>query len=406
MVRWLVDKVCPPRLGRGFRWLLASSWATNLSDGLALAAGPLLVASETSDPVLVAAAGMLQWLPWVLFGLHAGVIADRLDRRRLVVVVNLVRAGVLLVLASSVATGVVDVWVVLGAMFALGTAETLVDISGGTLLPMIVASDGLGVANARLSIGYRTFNQLAGPPIGAFLFAVGRAVPFAAQALLVVAGAVLVARIGSTTLPAPEVRTHVRSEIFEAARWLWNHKAIRMLTLTVMTFNVTFGSVLAIEVLYADQRLGLDAVGFGFLTTVQAVGGISGAAAYGWLEPRLGMANLMRIGLAIETTSHLVLALTTTPAVAMAVLCVFGAHESIWGTTEATIRQRAVPSALLGRVGSIYMLGLMGGLVVGAAIGGLLARTFGITSPFWFAFGGSIVILMTIWRRLGDIAAA
>ena len=91
----LVDAISPPRLGRSFRWMLASSWVSNIGDGISLAAGPLLVASETSDPLLVALAALLQRLPWLLFGLHAGVLADRVDRRLIVVTVDLARAAVL-----------------------------------------------------------------------------------------------------------------------------------------------------------------------------------------------------------------------------------------------------------------------------------------------------------------------
>src|SRR6188474_2534072 len=105
----VVDLVAPPRMGAGFRWLLSSSWVTNLGDGIAVAAGPLLVASQTHDPLLVALAGLLQRLPWLLFGLHAGVIADRHDRRRIVIAVNVARALVLAVLALSIATEVVSV---------------------------------------------------------------------------------------------------------------------------------------------------------------------------------------------------------------------------------------------------------------------------------------------------------
>ena len=77
----ILDVVAPPRMGVGFRWLLASSWTSNLGDGIGLAAGPLLVASQTRNPVLVAMAALLQRLPWLLFGLWAGAIADRVDRR-------------------------------------------------------------------------------------------------------------------------------------------------------------------------------------------------------------------------------------------------------------------------------------------------------------------------------------
>ena len=88
-----LEAVAPRRLGTGFRWLLASSWVTNLGDGIALAAGPLLVASQTQRPFLVALAALLQWLPPLLFGLYAGALADRLDRRLIVVTVDLLRAS-------------------------------------------------------------------------------------------------------------------------------------------------------------------------------------------------------------------------------------------------------------------------------------------------------------------------
>lgn len=401
----LVDAVCPPRLGTGFRWLLSSSWISNLGDGIALASGPLLVASQTSDPVLVAAAGFLQRLPWVLFGLQAGVIADRHDRRRIVVLVNLARAAVLAVLAVSIVTDTVNVAVVLSAMFLLGTAETFADITTGTLLPMIVEHDDLGVANARLGVGHITVNQLAGPPLGAVLFAAGMASPFVAQAVFVALGAVLVGRVSLGAVPpAAETQRSMRAEIVDGARWLWHHPPVRTLTLTVLAFNVTFGSTLAILVLYSRERLGLGELGFGLLTTVGAVGGILGASSYGRLERRLGPATLMRMGLIVETCTHLTLALTRLPAVAMAILFVFGVHESVWATTVMTIRQKAVPTEFQGRVGSVYLLALMGGLVVGAAAGGVIARVWGITGPFWFAFVGSVVILVVIWRSLSQIA--
>lgn len=365
------------------------------------------MASQTSDPVLVAAAGLLQRLPWVLFGLHAGVLADRLDRRAIMVFANLARAAVLMLLAGAILTGSVTVWVVLVAMFLLGTAETFVDITAGTLLPMIVTPDQLGVANARLSVGHITMNQLAGPPVGAALFAAGVASPFVAQALLVTFGALILTRVPfGRQAPEPATGGSSWADIVEGARWLWNHGAIRTLTLTVLTFNVTFGATVAIEVLYAEQRLGLDEFGFGLLLTASAVGGIIGSSAYAPLERRLGMANLMRIGLLIETATHLTLALTTLPAVAMSVLVMFGVHESVWYVTVSTIRQRAVPADLQGRVGSVYMLALMGGLVVGSALGGVIARIWGITAPFWFAFVGSMLILALIWRRLDNIAHA
>jgi predicted MFS family arabinose efflux permease len=157
-------------------------------------------------------------------------------------------------------------------------------------------------------------------------------------------------------------------------------------------------------VLYATQRLGLGAVGFGLLTTFVAAGGIFGTASYDWLERHASLANIMRVGLVIETFTHLGLALTTTGWVAMAIMFVFGAHAFVWGTTSRAVRMRAVPMELQGRVGSLYSIAVYGGILAGQLVGGVVARLWGITAPFWFAFFGSAILLALIWRELGHIA--
>lgn len=402
----VMEAVLPARMGTPFRWLVASSWVSNLGDGISIAAGPLLIASQTSDPLLVAMAGLLQGLPWLLFGLFAGVLADRVDRRRLVVAVDLVRAGVLAVLAATVITGSVNVAVVLATMFVLGTAEVFADTTTGTLLPMVVAKADLGIGNARLSAGSLTMNNLVGPAVGAGLFAAGMAWPFVVQTVCTALGAMLVSRMVVPRLERPASRSHIRRDIGEGFRWTWGNKAVRTLTLTIVTFNVTYGAAWSVLVLYATERLDLGAVGFGLLSTVGALGGLAGTASYDWLERHASLASIMRVGLLIETFTHLGLALTTTGWVAMAIMFVFGAHAFIWGTTSRTVRMRAVPMELQGRVGSLYAIGVFGGIVAGQGLGGLIARIWGITGPFWFAFVGSAILLALIWRELAHIAHA
>jgi MFS family permease len=296
----LTEAVLPSRLGADFRWLLASSWATNLGDGIALAAGPLLVASLTRDAFLVSLAATVQWLPPLLFGLMAGALTDRLDRRLIVVVVDLTRAAVLVVLTLAVVTDHVPIAVALAALFVLGSAEVFADNSAQTLLPMLVHRDDLALANSRLQAGFITVNQLAGPPLGAALFAVGAAWAFGAQAVVVALGAVLVLRVA---LPPhgrdPHQSTHLRHDIAEGFRWVRHHPPVRTLVLTIFTFNITFGAAWSVLVLYATERLGLGAVGFGLLTTISAVGGLLGTVAYGWITRRLSLGNIMRIGLII-----------------------------------------------------------------------------------------------------------
>jgi hypothetical protein len=197
-----------------------------------------------------------------------------------------------------------------------------------------VRREDLGVANARLTSSVLLTNQLLGPPIGAFLFSVGVALPFAANAACFALGGLLVTRvvtdIAETATERAGAGRNLRAEMVEGFRWLMAHPPMRTLALTIVAFNVTYGAAWAVLVLYASERLGMDAVGFGLLTTAVAVGGIVGTASYSRLERRFSLADIMRVGLLIETFTHLVLALTTSPVVALVTMVVFGAHAFVW----------------------------------------------------------------------------
>jgi len=400
------EAVAPARLGQGFRWLLASTVVNNAGDGVAISAGPLLVASQTRDPFLVSMALLSEYLPALLFGVVGGVAADRFDRRGMVVAVNLGRAFVLAVLVATIISGTVTIAVVLVALFVLGTAETFADSASSTLIPSLVGREDLGIANARMQGAFVVMNQLVAPPIGAFLFAIGMALPFATNAAAFALGAVLVSRVVTSTKKEVEEGTSIRADMVEGIRWLVAHPPMRTLALTILTFNVTFGAAWSVLVLYAGERLGMNAVGFGLLSTAVAVGGIVGTVSYDRLERRFSLGDIMRVGLLIETSTHLWLALTTSPEVALATLAVFGAHASVWATTSTVVRQRAVPEELMGRVGGVYRVAIVGGLVIGTPIGGLLARTFGITAPFWFGFVGSALLVAVLWRQFDHILHA
>lgn len=407
-VTWIANVAVPARLGRAFRWLLSSSIVNNLGDGIVLAAGPLLLAAQTRDPFVVSLALLFHYLPALIFGVIGGGAADRFDRRRMVIVANIGRALVLTFLVVAIATGSASVVVILVAIFLLGTAETFADAASGTLLPSIVKSEDLGIGNARMQGAFILVNQLAGPPIGAFLFVVGMALPFATNAAAFLLGAVLISRIGSGVgqvrrAPA-DVARPFWSELADGVRWLADHAPMRTLSLTVFAFNVTYGAAWGVLVLYAAERLQMDAIGFGLLTTATALGGVVGTLAYGALERRFSLGDIMRVGLVIETATHLALALTTSSLVALAVMFAFGAHTFVWSTTSSVIRQRAVPNELLGRVGGVYRVALVGGMVVGTPVGGLLAGAFGITAPFWFGFVGSAVLVVLLWRQFAQIA--
>ncbi|MFI7219415.1 MFS transporter [Micromonospora maritima] len=391
------------RLGADFTRLWTASAVSNIGDGVTMAAGPLLVASVSDDPALIAGAVFAQQLPWLLFALVSGAYVDRLDRRRLVVVVNLLRAAALAGLTLTVATETVTVAVIYGVLFLLGAGETVADTAMGALLPALVAPEGLPAANARLYATFTVGNQFVAKPLGAWLFVVSAAVPFGVDALTFVAAAALIAGIRPALVPEePRPRGSLRGEIGQGVRWLWRHRLLRTLAVSMGLGNVAFGAAFAVFVLYCRQRLGLSDVGYGFLLTSFAVGGLFGTTVATRLTRAFGAAWVLRGGLVVEVVTHLTLAVTTASWIAAAVLVTFSVHATVWGITAASVRQRIVPAHLRGRVGSVYALLDLGGAALGALLGGLLAGTWQITTPFWVAAGAMAAIAVFAWRPLRD----
>jgi MFS family permease len=387
---------------------MSSSWTTDIGDGIALSAAPLLLASITSSPILVAGGLLMQYLPWLLFGLFAGSMADRHDRRRLVMIADGSRTIIVLGLVAFLVTGHVTVWIVLGVAFLYGTAEVFANTAGATLLPMLVKPADLGVGNARMQGGFLVGNQLIGPPLGAFLFAAGSFWPFVTQIVCVSLGVILISRIARTPVPpkGEPVDGAPSHPIREGLRWLRSNAPVRTLVVIILVFNVTWAAPWSILVLYATKHLGLGAVGYGALTTAAAIGGLVSTVFFGWLERHVKFATLMRICLSLEVLMHLSFALTTSGVVALFIMFGFGAYAFVWGTISTTVRQRLVPIELQGRIASVNMVGVFGGLVIGELLGGIIAQTWGLTAPWWFAFGGSLITLVIVWRSISNIMAA
>ncbi|WP_199442438.1 MFS transporter [Umezawaea beigongshangensis] len=392
------------RLGPDFAKLWTANAVSNTGDGLILAAGPLLLVSLTDDPVLVGGAVFVQQLPWLLFSLVSGALVDRLDRRLLVVVVNLLRALVVGGLAVAVWADVASVPVVYAALFLLGTGETLADNAASSTVPGVVADDQLPRALARLQYVQLVGNRLAAPPLGAALFVVAAALPYGIDAASFAVAALLIFFV---RVPAAQPRTQprgrLRAEIAEGLRWLWNHELLRLLALVLCLMNVALSGVLATFVLYSRDRLDLGEAGYGVLLTAMALGGIPGAFVAPRLIARFGAPVLLRFGLVVETCTHLSLALVTAPWAAGATLVLFGAHDAVWSVIISPLRHRVVPDRLRGRVNSAFLLLIVGGDAVGALLGGVVAKQFGITAPIWLAFGVTTALVALAWRRFGAV---
>jgi MFS family permease len=389
-------------LGPEFRKLWAANAISNLGDGVAAVAGPLLAASLTRDPLLVAGLVFAQRLPWLLFSLLSGALVDRLDRRRLMAGVDLACCLLLGLLGIAVLVDAATVALLYAVFFALGTAETLFDNAAVSILPAVVPAGGLPRANGRL-LGVRMVSeQLAGPPLGGLLFAAAAAVPFLLDAGSFAAAAVLIAALhGRFQVERPATGpTTLRAEIAEGVRWLWRNRLLRILALALGLMNLTLTATESILVLFAQERLGLGPVGYGTLLSSIAVGGVAASLVADRVVARLGAATTMRVGLLIETSTHLVLALARSPLLVAGILALFGFHAVTWTVTSVSLRQELVPSRLLGRVNSAYAVLAYGGMAVGALAGGVLARRFGLTAPFWCSFAAMALLCLAAWPIL------
>lgn len=387
-------------LGRDYLRLWVANAVSITGDGVTSTAGPLLAASITRDPLLVAGALFAQQLPWLIVALFSGVLVDRLEPGRLMVIVDLLRAAAVGALAASVLTGTAHLAVLYVALFVLGVGSTVSNTAALSLSPLLVGPDDLIRANSGLQAVQLVGADLVGPPLGAYLFVLAAGLPFAFDAATFVVGAALIAGIRRRRPAADSVsdRTSVRQEITEGIRWLLAHPGMRMLAAAICVMNFMLGSTLSILVLYVRVRLGLGAAGYGLLLACSAAGGVIGTIIVKYLLVRFDASLLLRLGLIIESATHVSLALARRPWVAALTLVVFGVHNGVWNVVTVTLRQTAVPKQLLGRVNSVYYTFSIGGFALGSLAGGVLAREFGLTAPFWVAAVAIAVVAMLAWR--------
>jgi MFS family permease len=380
--------VSRPVLGPEYRKLWTASTISNLGDGITLTAGPLLAASLTRDPVLVAGLAFAQRVPWLLFPLISGALVDRLDRRRVMGYVDAARTALIGALGVAVLLGSASLPLMYAVFFLMGTLETLFDNASQAILPAVVSRDRLERANSRLYAAEIVSNELAGPPLGGFLFGVAVAVPFLLDAGTYAAAAALVLALRGQGRPersegAPP--TTLAAEIGEGLRWLWNHRLIRTLAIMLGVFNMTLAATDAIFVLFAQDVLGLGSFGFGVLLTSGAVGGLIGSLLADRIIVWLGPGVALQAAVLISAVVLSVVALSEGAVVVWAAFLLIGMTGVVWNVITVSFRQAVVPQDIFGRVNSVYRLLGWGGISVGALLGGFLARSFGLTAPFWFA---------------------
>jgi len=384
------------RFGTTYRLLWSGTASANLADGIVLSAGPLLAAAITRDPVLVSGLVVAQRLPWFLFTLISGALVDRHDRRRIMVVANLMRACALALLAAALGAGIESLALLYAAVFALGVSETFVDNASLAVLPAIVGRDDLDAANGRIFATQSVMNELVGPPLGSVLFTVAIAAPFGGAALGFTAGALLVAGMHGSLSGGRGDAHDMGSEISDGFRWFWRHRIIRTVALMAGGLNFFSAATLGVLVLVAQERLGVTDTGYGLLLAAAALGGVAGGWGAEPLTRRLGWGPAIFVSNLLPAIGHAGIALTTDAAVAALMLAFSSFAGMVGNVVVASLRQTAIPNEMLGRVTSVYRLFGLGALPLGAAFGGFTASAFGLVAPFWIAAGCLTVMALVL----------
>jgi MFS family permease len=402
-------------LGGRFVKLWTAGTASALGSGLTVVAAPLYVSARTSNPLVVSATTGVAMLPWLLFSLPAGVLVDRVDRRRLMIVIDWARVVVMGVLAVAVLGGWSSIVLLDLVLFLVNTGETAFESAAQSMLPAVVTRDSLERANGWLFGGDMLMGRMIAGPLGGFLFIVAASVPFFVNAGTYVASAILIGLVSGTYRAAPSDTGPPRAagggrgvlaEVGEGFRWLLRQRMLRTMALLIGLLNVTLIAASAVLVLLAKERLHVGSAGYGALFTCMAVGTLFGAAVGDRVIRRFTASWTIRIGLLVEAGLHLTLAVSTNAYLVGAVMAAFGVHAALWTIVGNSLRQRLTPPEMIGRVSSTTLFISAGGNCIGALLGGAIAGAFGITAPYWVGFVVAVIVAALTWPVFSKDAVA
>ena len=411
-------------LGASYWKLWTATAISNLGDGVSMVAYPWLASAVTRSPMLIAAAGFASRLPWLVFTLHAGVLTDRFDRRKLIVGMDFMR-GLLTVIVGLVIfinrdslpslnelTSITDLatnWplyiTLLITAFLFGLAEVLRDNSAQTLMPSVVDQENLETANSRMWSAESLTNSFIGPPLGSLLIGVAIFIPFFFDAASFFIAVALIASLKGTFKPinagAEREKINFKAEIKEGYAWLWAHPLLRPMAIILGSMNGIGTMVGAAYILFAQEVLHTSVFTFAILGTAGAVGGTIGGLLAPKISAKLGSGPSLSLALAAAPIGSLIVGLTSSWQVVWVVTVVESFVAILWNTITVSLRQSIIPSQLLGRVNSVYRFFAWGSIPIGMFLGGglvtamthLVSREYALRTPYLI----SVALGLLLW---------
>lgn len=387
-------------MSKAFNRLWSASLVSNLSDGVLLAAAPLLAITLTDNTVLISLLGAMIMLPWLLFAIPIGTLVDRLDRRYILAGTNLLRSAVVGVLALTIAADLVNIYLLILAAFIIGSCEVASDTTAQSLIPQILEEKHFEKANSRLQISETVVQGFIGAPLSGFLYALAIYIPFFFNSVGYIVSAILAFSMPINFLQ--DVRNqkkeieqkHFVADMKFGITYLYNHKLLRRLVLTTSSIGVCYAMGTATIVLFMVRELDLPEPLFGLVLTIQGIGALVGAVVAPHASKRFGRARVMTFG--IFSSSLLLLIQGFSPNIYLFVgFATFGAFTiSQWNILLMSTYQSVIPNEIYGRIHGTRRTLVWGMMPIGSVLGGLLATT-GLRTPLYV--GGFIATTIALF---------
>jgi MFS family permease len=396
-----------PRRRNDFFCLFAAGAFTNVGDGIVTTALPLLALRETHFALAITAVTSVAVAPWVVASLPIGVAVDRYDRRVLLLLATTGRAVTATGFAIAAAIGLVGIPLILVVAALIGTCEVLFDTTAQAAIPAMVEDEDLEAANSRISAEEMIGSHFVGPPIGAALFGIGAAVPPAALATCYLVALIPLANIRRLAVDrgTASSRASIPAEVVEGLKQLWSSSVLRTIAFLAAAVNATLTAVTAVLVIFCVRTLGVAGWGYGLLLASIGVGSMIGAIVAGAVAHRLPTILAMQAGLLVSSVGLTATGTAQTPAVAAAGLVTVGCGIAFLGGVTNSLRQRATPPELLGRVIGASRMVALGAAPAGGLAGGALVGAISIRAPFFASaavFAGAGLSLSLLLRHAAE----
>ncbi|MHA5049978.1 MFS transporter [Streptomyces sp. SD15] len=382
-----VAGVRAPAWRGGFGRLWTAAVVSRFGDALRNAALPLLAVQLTDDPLVIASVTACGYLPWLLFGLVGGAVADRVDQRRAMWAVDTVRGTLMVCFALAVGLGQASIGLLIALAFALTTLQTLFDNASTALLPSLVDREGLGSANAKLMTGQQLAGGFLASPFVPLLLAVGAAMPFAADAATYLLAAALVA---SLRIQAPErerrpAGSTLRAEVAEGLRALWRDGALRPICLATLLCNIGMGALIATLVLHVTRWLHAGNAGFAAAMTAYSAGSLAGGVLAQRIARRIGRVRSLLLCGSVQAASLVLIGTLRHLGALLVGMALLGLMNMVWNVNQVTLMQQRSPESMVGRISSAFRTASTSGAPLGALLGGVVAGAYGLNGPALFA---------------------